>query len=66
MSQTSNLITVTHARENFSLIVNRTVFGHENYIIQRNGKKLAVLLSFEEYQLIRTVLARSLPDSKTP
>ena len=41
---------VTRARALFSQIINRVIYNKENFIITRRGKKVAVILPFDELQ----------------
>lgn len=41
------------ARAQFSEILNKAAYGKEPVVITRQGKNIAVVISFEDYQLYR-------------
>ena len=41
---------VTKARACFSQVINRVIYNKENFIITKRGKKVAVIIPFEEFE----------------
>lgn len=44
--------TLSEARSELTDIVNHVAFGHDRYILTRNGKELAAIVSIEDLQTL--------------
>lgn len=42
----------SEARSDLTAIVNHVAFGHDRYILTRNGKELAAIVSIEDLKLL--------------
>lgn len=47
--------TSTAVRGNFSKYVNRVEFGAERIVIERRGEYVAVLVTFEDFQILQAI-----------
>ncbi|MAZ77132.1 MAG: prevent-host-death family protein [Legionellaceae bacterium] len=50
-----NNISSVHARERFSEIINRVVFGRERIIINRHGQGTVAMVPLEDLQLLELI-----------
>ena len=48
----AEVFSLTEARANFSRIINRVIYKNETIIISKRGRKVAVILPFEDYDRI--------------
>lgn len=48
----AEVFSLTEARAKFSLIINRVIYKNETVIISKRGRKVAVILPFEDYDRI--------------
>ena len=45
----------SEARSELTEIVNRVAFGHDRYILTRNGKELAAIVSIEDLKILEEI-----------
>jgi prevent-host-death family protein len=48
----ADVFSLTEARAKFSEIMNRVIYKNEKIILSRRGRKVAVILPFEDYSRI--------------
>ena len=58
-------ITVSEARDQLSDLVNKTAFGKQRFVLLRRGKKVAALVSLEDFENLERQQTSEQQDNKT-
>jgi len=51
-------ISCKEARDKMAEVINKVVYSHKRYTLTRHGNQVAVIISFEDWQLIEKLLQR--------